>query len=183
MFLYLSNPFKAMRIINILFYLAIAFVILSGLWSLVFKGERDFICGITDEGKCIETYSFHFNSSINMYMTEYEAGWGGGGCHRSDGSDYGLVLSGNDLLHKGRLMQPQERYQRTSIFTADPWTIFRQEFTYLGKRTYCSDSSEHYIVFGKEGTKHSSIKGWSIIAILVLIFIFINLKRTAKKKN
>jgi hypothetical protein len=161
---------------------------LMALLTFLPKGFIDFPCMVRyDEQKsCLENphHTDTCTASIEIYLTTYQAGWSGGGCHFADSVtnsldvhtpvlDITLTKAGETIDVNMVSLSPSEGFYHMRVLHWNPWIISKIGMRNLGFVRDCqSECIEPKIVLtGYYGTHISLVKGGSILTCLFALFV------------
>lgn len=175
------------NIVNKLSLALIAGTILMAILTFLPKGFIDFPCMIQydEQNACLENprHIGKCTTNIESYLTIYQAGWSGGGCHFADSVTDSLdvqtpVLNitltkvGETIDVNMISLSPGEGFYHMRVWHWNPWIISKIGMRNLGFVRDCqSECVEPKVVLtGSYGTHISFVKGGSILAFLFVLF-------------
>jgi len=130
----------------------------------------------------------------SFLSTDYANQFGGGCAHykqdvnkftlNSAVGDLKINVMDNQINVNGDIINEKESYSKKKYFGLNFWTNSFVSFTYYGEASYCETNStlKRHVIIGSYGTKHSLLKGFSILCILIISFIYLKIQTRKIKK-
>jgi uncharacterized protein (UPF0333 family) len=191
---------RKLKWLNLSLIILLLYTIGTYMLVMNFHGFIDYPCPAVynETNNCFYNTAFRYNDcencNIKVFLSVYQIGYNGGGCHYKGSDSNKLTLfnithilhfhaRGDDSYVNGYKLEQGESIHLATPFTLHPWSIYELNITNHGKVKLCDQmENEVVLVTGDYGTNFSLIKGF-VLLMTVIVGIFFTSRKLYQLKT